>query len=81
MGLSFGGRFLLEGTQVGQGLGLDHRGQHDEAYKVGEGHEGVEDVGQGPDQIQLHGRAQPLFIDEGEVIQIDTRTGEYMGRA
>ena len=23
----------------------------------------------------------PLFIDEGEVIQIDTRTGEYMGRA
>ena len=22
-----------------------------------------------------------LFIDEGEVIQIDTRTGEYMGRA
>ena len=23
----------------------------------------------------------PLFIDEGEIIQIDTRTGEYMGRA
>ena len=23
----------------------------------------------------------PLFIDEGETIQIDTRTGEYMGRA
>ncbi len=23
----------------------------------------------------------PLFIDEGEVVQIDTRTGEYMGRA
>ena len=23
----------------------------------------------------------PLFIDEGEVIQVDTRTGEYMGRA
>lgn len=23
----------------------------------------------------------PLFIDKGEVIQIDTRTGEYMGRA
>ncbi len=23
----------------------------------------------------------PLFIDQGEVIQIDTRTGEYMGRA
>ena len=23
----------------------------------------------------------PLFIDEGEMIQIDTRTGEYMGRA
>ena len=23
----------------------------------------------------------PLFIDEEEVIQIDTRTGEYMGRA
>ena len=23
----------------------------------------------------------PLFIDEGEVIQIDTRTGEYMGGA
>ena len=23
----------------------------------------------------------PLFIDVGEVIQIDTRTGEYMGRA
>ena len=23
----------------------------------------------------------PLFIDEGEVIQIDTRTGEYMARA
>ena len=23
----------------------------------------------------------PLFINEGEVIQIDTRTGEYMGRA
>ncbi|MGN1411392.1 MAG: elongation factor P [Oscillospiraceae bacterium] len=23
----------------------------------------------------------PLFIDEGERIQIDTRTGEYMGRA
>jgi elongation factor P len=23
----------------------------------------------------------PLFIDEGEVIQIDTRTGEYMSRA
>ena len=23
----------------------------------------------------------PLFIDEGEVIQIDTRTGEYLGRA
>ncbi|NLL63050.1 MAG: elongation factor P [Ruminococcaceae bacterium] len=23
----------------------------------------------------------PLFIDEGELIQIDTRTGEYMGRA
>lgn len=23
----------------------------------------------------------PLFIDDGEVIQIDTRTGEYMGRA
>ena len=23
----------------------------------------------------------PLFIDEGEVIQIDTRTGEYMGRS
>lgn len=23
----------------------------------------------------------PLFIDEGEKIQIDTRTGEYMGRA
>ena len=23
----------------------------------------------------------PLFIDEGEVIQIDTRTGDYMGRA
>ena len=22
----------------------------------------------------------PLFINEGEVIQIDTRTGEYMGR-
>ncbi len=23
----------------------------------------------------------PLFIDEGEMIQIDTRTGDYMGRA
>lgn len=23
----------------------------------------------------------PLFIEEGEMIQIDTRTGEYMGRA
>ena len=23
----------------------------------------------------------PLFINEGEVIQIDTRTGEYLGRA
>ncbi|MDE6783822.1 MAG: elongation factor P [Ruminococcus sp.] len=23
----------------------------------------------------------PLFIDEGEKIQVDTRTGEYMGRA
>lgn len=23
----------------------------------------------------------PLFINEGEVVQIDTRTGEYMGRA
>ncbi|MDD6012073.1 MAG: elongation factor P [Oscillospiraceae bacterium] len=23
----------------------------------------------------------PLFIDEGEMIQVDTRTGEYMGRA
>ena len=23
----------------------------------------------------------PIFIEEGEVIQIDTRTGEYMGRA
>ncbi len=23
----------------------------------------------------------PLFIDEGETIQIDTRTGEYLGRA
>ena len=23
----------------------------------------------------------PLFINEGETIQIDTRTGEYMGRA
>ena len=23
----------------------------------------------------------PLFIDEGEMIQIDTRTGEYLGRA
>ena len=23
----------------------------------------------------------PLFINEGEIIQIDTRTGEYMGRA
>ncbi len=23
----------------------------------------------------------PLFIDEGELIQVDTRTGEYMGRA
>ena len=23
----------------------------------------------------------PLFIDEGEVIQIDTRTGDYLGRA
>ena len=23
----------------------------------------------------------PLFIDEGEVIQIDTRTGEYLGRS
>ena len=23
----------------------------------------------------------PLFIDEGEMIQVDTRTGEYLGRA
>ena len=23
----------------------------------------------------------PLFINEGELLQIDTRTGEYMGRA
>lgn len=23
----------------------------------------------------------PLFIDEGELVQIDTRTGEYLGRA
>ncbi len=23
----------------------------------------------------------PLFIDEGEMVQIDTRTGEYLGRA
>jgi elongation factor P len=23
----------------------------------------------------------PLFIDEGEIIQVDTRTGEYMSRA
>ena len=23
----------------------------------------------------------PLFINEGDVLQIDTRTGEYMGRA
>ena len=23
----------------------------------------------------------PLFIDEGETIQIDTRTGEYLGRS
>ena len=23
----------------------------------------------------------PLFIDEGEKIQVDTRTGEYLGRA
>ena len=23
----------------------------------------------------------PIFIDAGEVIQIDTRTGEYLGRA
>ena len=23
----------------------------------------------------------PLFIDEGEMIQVDTRTGEYMSRA
>lgn len=23
----------------------------------------------------------PIFIEEGEVIQIDTRTGEYLGRA
>ena len=23
----------------------------------------------------------PAFIEEGEVIQIDTRTGEYLGRA
>lgn len=25
--------------------------------------------------------AVPIFIEEGEVIQIDTRTGEYLGRA
>ena len=23
----------------------------------------------------------PLFIEEGELVQIDTRTGEYLGRA
>ena len=23
----------------------------------------------------------PIFIDEGEIIQIDTRTGEYLGRS
>ena len=23
----------------------------------------------------------PLFIDEGEVVRVDTRTGEYMDRA
>ena len=23
----------------------------------------------------------PIFINEGEVIQIDTRSGEYLGRA
>ena len=23
----------------------------------------------------------PIFIEEGEVIQIDTRTGEYLGRS
>ena len=23
----------------------------------------------------------PLFIKEGELIKVDTRTGEYMGRA
>jgi elongation factor P len=23
----------------------------------------------------------PLFIKEGEVVKIDTRTGQYMGRA
>ena len=26
-------------------------------------------------------KRQPLFINEGDKIQIDTRTGEYMGRA
>ena len=23
----------------------------------------------------------PIFIEEGEIIQIDTRSGEYLGRA
>jgi elongation factor P len=23
----------------------------------------------------------PLFVEEGEVIKVDTRTGEYLGRA
>jgi elongation factor P len=23
----------------------------------------------------------PLFIEEGEVIKVDTRTGQYLGRA
>ena len=35
--------------------------------------------------IQIHALCQqygvPLFINEGEKIQIDTRTGEYLGRS
>ena len=34
-----------------------------------------------PDILLKDGESLPLFVDEGTVIRVDTRTGEYMERA
>ena len=70
---------LLLAGQLGEvplGLLDHHAGQSHQGDQVGDGHEAVEGIGDGPGQVQLHGRTHKDDDDEKDLVRLDGLVAE-----